>query len=298
MQAILKLCAAGIVIAGAPLGAKADLFKPSQAEQIKLGANAAAEIRKKEKILPASDVRVKLLRSVGQKLVASYGDKKSPWKFSFDVIQSKEVNAFALPGGPIFFYTGILDQMETVDELAGILGHEIQHVRKEHWARQYAEQQKQGLGLTALILLGGLDRKTAGIINVGADLLINSKYSRRHETQADDGGFSIMVRGGYNPQGIVNVFQKLGALGGSKPPEFLSSHPSDKNRVKRLTEKINKLRVKVPMMVPLPFRTKAMDNAANKTAPEKLTGRRISSILPIACGCGPGHTLRVQKRTW
>src|SRR5690349_21378268 len=115
----------------------ADAFKPSKADQVKLGKQAADELRKKEKVLPRSDSRAVKLREVGNKILAQMDLKGQPWEFSFDVIQSKEVNAFALPGGPVFFYTGILDKIHTEDELAGILGHELTHVVREHWAYAY-----------------------------------------------------------------------------------------------------------------------------------------------------------------
>ncbi|MEQ1932646.1 MAG: M48 family metalloprotease, partial [Fimbriimonadaceae bacterium] len=118
--------------------AHADMFKPSKAEQVKLGQQAALEIRKKEKILPATDPRVIMLRRIGERLLKSVDDSKEPWKYSFDVVDSKEINAFALPGGPVFFFTGLLNKMKTEDELAGILGHELAHTRREHWAYAYA----------------------------------------------------------------------------------------------------------------------------------------------------------------
>src|SRR5690349_13519148 len=122
--------------------AQADIFKPSVKDQIELGQQAAAQVRKEERTLPDSDPRVRLIRRIGQRLVSlipqSERDKK-PFQYSFDVISSKEINAFALPGGPVFFYTGLLDNLTTEDQVAGVLAHELAHVRYEHWASAYAD---------------------------------------------------------------------------------------------------------------------------------------------------------------
>ena len=207
--------------------------KPSPDQQIKLGKQAADDLRKHEKILPPSDPRVRLLRRVGQRLLATVHDEE-PWEFSFDVIQSKEVNAFALPGGSVFFYTGLLDRLKTEDELAGVLGHELTHVRHEHWAKRVAEENKRNLLLTGLLLFGRANNTTAGLAGLG-NSLYSMQFSRGDENNADVTGFGMMTDAGYNPQGMADVFRMLESLGG-KEPEFLSDHPSDKNRVNRIED--------------------------------------------------------------
>jgi len=173
----LNLVAAVAVIGFSSAAAPADQFKPSKAQQVKLGMQAADQIRKKEKVLPDSDPRVRLVRRIGERLVAASDMKDQPWKFSFDVIESKQVNAFALPGGPTFVYTGLLDKLESEDELAGVMGHELTHVFKEHWAKQYAETQKRQLGLGILLTV---IHANSGIQNLGSvvDVLASTKYSR------------------------------------------------------------------------------------------------------------------------
>lgn len=223
--------------------------QPSPKEQLKLGGQAAQEIRNKEKILPATDFRVRALRRVAQKLLNTL-PADEPWQFSFDVIESKEINAFALPGGPVFFFTGILEKLKTEDELAGVLAHEMTHVRREHWARQYRDAQNRNIWLSAGLLVFGANRDVsqfAGLLNSLVDL----KYSRGHETQSDDDGLRIMIDAGYNPAGMANVFRMLASQGGAKPPEFASSHPSDKNRVKRIEEKSAKFGRSYPPLKPI-----------------------------------------------
>lgn len=238
---VLFLLAAGSAVAG-PL-------KPSFAEQLKLGLKAAADIRQKEKVLPASDYRVKKLRELGAlvaKQIPADELKKKPYQFTFDVIESKEVNAFCLPGGPVFFYTGLLDKLTTEDQVLGILGHEVAHARNEHWARATEDQLNKTVGLT--ILLGALKANDiwykAGDAALTLDML---KYSRKNETQSDDGGYAVVTGAGYNPQGMIDVFEmfrKLKAGGGG--PEWLASHPDDKNRIKRLQDAMTKSKAMFP----------------------------------------------------
>lgn len=233
--------------------ANAQFGKPSKQQQVELGKKAADEIRSKEKVLPSYDERVRLLRSVAHKLLATVDDSKQPWEYSFDVIESKELNAFALPGGPVFFYTGLLDKLKTEDEVAGILSHELTHVRREHWAYQYRDEQQKGLLLNLGLILLKANREAASIANIGLDVLVNLPYSRKHESEADDKGFDMMVKAGYNPEGLAEVFRTLKASGGSKPPPFLSSHPADQSRINHIEDRIDKSGRKFPAETPLPW---------------------------------------------
>lgn len=241
-----------VVALGLSVSAPGQLFgigkKPSPASQIKLGQQAAQDLRKKEKVLPSSDPRVRLLRRVGQRLLRTIDDDE-PWEFTFDVIESKEVNAFALPGGATFFYTGLLDRLKTEDELAGVLGHELTHVRREHWARRYAKQQSQDLALSALLILGRANSDVSNGVSV-LNSLYGMQFSRGDENDADIRGFEMMTRAGYNPEGMADVFRMLGSLGG-KQPEFLSDHPSDAHRVDRIEDLIRKSGKNYPPQTPL-----------------------------------------------
>src|SRR5579862_483972 len=236
-----------------PAPAKAQFGKPTKDQQVKLGLQAAEEIRTKEKILPSYDERVKTLRRVANRMLSVLDAHDEPWQYSFDVIQSKEVNAFSLPGGPTFFCTGLLDKMMTEDELAGVLGHELTHVRREHWAYQYRDQQQKGLLLDLALILAHANEEAADLASVGLDVLINLPYSRQHETEADDGGFEWMIRAGYNPEGLADVFRLLRSIPGEKPPAFLSDHPADNARIQRIADKIKQTgRIFAPQ-VPLPW---------------------------------------------
>jgi len=231
-------------------------LKPSFGTQLKLGKEAAAELRKKEKVLPSSDRRVVLLRELGAKAIAQIPEKERkarPYEFTFDVIDSKEVNAFALPGGPVFFYTGLLEKMTTVDQVAGIIGHEITHVRLEHWARQVEDANKKAAGVTILneIFRGGKIGEVAGNVVLALDQL---KYSRKHEIQADGDGFVVVSGMGYNPQGMIDVFRMFEQMKGKGgDPEIMKTHPDDKKRIQRLEDLIKKSKRTYPAQVKLPW---------------------------------------------
>ncbi|HJP83674.1 MAG TPA: M48 family metallopeptidase [Fimbriimonadaceae bacterium] len=244
----------GLAMAMVAPAAIADPFKPGKADQVKLGQRAAAEIRQKEKVLPASDERVKVLRRVASRLLSVVDDGKDPWQYSFDVVQNKEVNAFALPGGPTFFFTGLLDRLSTEDQLAGVLAHELTHVRREHWAYAYRDQQQRALGLNLLLIFTRANNNVAGLASIANDLIFNLPFSRKHESEADDQGMDMMVKAGYNPNGIKDVFQILAKASGSGgAPEFLSTHPNDKNRIKHMEDRIAKLNRTFPAQRPLPW---------------------------------------------
>lgn len=236
----------GLVLAGllVPSAAMAQDLRPSVAQQIKLGQDAKADILKKEKALPSSDPRVVEVRRIGRRIVEmipTADRKKRPFQYSFDVIDSKDVNAFALPGGPVFMYTGLLDKLKTEDELAGILAHEVTHVQNQHWASAYADNQKRQLGIGLLLGVFGIGRTGTQIAGLVDTLAFSLPYSRKHEIEADDKGFDYMVKAGYNPNGMADVFELLAKEGGGgSGAEWLSTHPDNSRRVREIRERIAK----------------------------------------------------------
>ncbi len=241
-----------LCLALATTGFASDPFYPSQRQQVQLGKKAAQQLRSSEKILPATDPRVVTLRRVARRLLSTFSDPKSPWEYSFDVIEKRDVNAFALPGGATFFYTGLLNKMSTEDELASVLGHELTHVRKEHWAHAYADSQSRNILLTIGLILARANRNVVDFVNLGNEVVFNLRFSRKHETQADEGGLEMMSSAGYNPRGMVDMFQILRDQSkGDKPPEFFSDHPDDKNRIRHIEELIAKSHRTYPGQTPL-----------------------------------------------
>jgi predicted Zn-dependent protease len=246
------LIAAGILLAF-PGSTNADSLKPSKKDQLSLGKRVATDIRKKERIVSDSDPKVVKLREIAKKLIeATPLTKDEPWEFSFDIVTDKSLNAFALPGGPIFFHSALYDKFLTEDQIAGVLAHEMIHIRKEHWASSYADQVKRSLGITIVLVLLRANRTATDIASISNDLLLTLPFSRRHESESDMIGLEAMIKAGYNPQGMADAFKILAeGRKGSKPPEFLSTHPDIDKRIKRIEENIAKQTISFRPQVPL-----------------------------------------------
>ncbi len=220
--------------------ANADIFRPSVGDQKKLGEQAAQQVLQKYRVV--TDSRAKSFERVGRKLVANMPSQdRSKWDYRFRVVQSKDVNAFALPGGNMFIFTGLLEKIGSTDELAGVTGHEIAHVRREHWAKQYASQQKRAAGIGLLLGLTKANQSVQNIAGIGNSLLTLS-YSRNDEYDADKYGLTNMVAANYDARGMIDLFQTLQQASGNKGggPEFLSTHPMSKERIERVEEFIAK----------------------------------------------------------
>jgi beta-barrel assembly-enhancing protease len=146
------------------------------------------------------------------------------------LVRSNEVNAFALPGGPIYFYTGLIDLAESDDELASVLGHEAGHIVKRHSAKQISDAMfKQNI---AAVALGNASRTVQALAGIGLQL-DQMQYSRADESQSDEVGFKYLVEAGYDPDAMASFFRKMGKAtgGGGGTPEFLRTHPVTSRRV-------------------------------------------------------------------
>lgn len=221
--------------------AAADPFRPGIQDQIALGQRAKAQVHEQATVLPSNHPKTVELRRLGESIVQQIPAnerRQRPFEYSFEVIEDDSINAFALPGGPIFIYTGLLDRLTTEDQVAGILAHEIVHIRNQHWASAYADNQKRRLGLGLLLGILGAGGTAFDIAAVADTLLFTLPYSRRHETEADQVGYDMMVAGGYNPQGMADVFRRLLEAGGGSPAEFLSTHPDTRSRVNAIENRI------------------------------------------------------------
>ncbi|HEY8606785.1 MAG TPA: M48 family metallopeptidase [Noviherbaspirillum sp.] len=158
------------------------------------------------------------------------------WPWEVNVLTAPEVNAWCMPGGKIAVYTGLIEKLNaTDDELAAVMGHEIAHALREH-ARERASEQMVASGAlsvgAALLGLGDIGQKGAEFAYMG---LVGLPNSRRHETEADRVGIELAARAGYNPQAAVTLWQKMGQLGGGEPIKFLSTHPTQSDRLSDLT---------------------------------------------------------------
>jgi len=150
-----------------------------------------------------------------------------------NLIGSKQINAFCMPGGKIVFYSGILNVLKlSDDEVAMVMGHEIAHALREHARERIAKSELTNLGASLLGEMVG-SGKYAGAFQVGGSLL-SLKFSRNDESEADLVGLELAARAGYDPRAGVTLWQKMGAANKGAPPQWLSTHPSGKNRIQEI----------------------------------------------------------------
>lgn len=248
--------AAPLLLSAAP--AHAGLISaPSPDQQKQLGDKAAQDILKKYH--EVFDGRARHFNDLGQRLVQALPDQdRRTWDYKFHVLDSKDVNAFALPGGNMFMFTGLYEKLTSDDALAGVTGHEMTHVRRQHWAKAYAKEQERQLGLSALLMLfrggGRIGQTVAGLY----DSLTGLKYSRTEEDEADAGGLDNMVAARFNPQGMIDLFETLNRVAGSgRAPAFLSDHPLTNDRIKNTQKRIASLqgRYSFPPETPVNYRS-------------------------------------------
>ena len=206
----------------------------SEEQEIQIGREAAPKFEKEfGGLYPSARVQTYVDR-VGRTLVASGERQNLPW--TFKVLNSDQINAFALPGGPTYITSGLLFNLDNEAQLAGIMGHEMAHVTKRHSAKQIQRQQFFSGGSLLAGIFGGDLAATAA--QVGSSLVL-MKYSRGQEQEADLAGVEYMARAGYDPDGMVASMEKLESLATSRgPPEFFSSHPKTENREKYLRDTI------------------------------------------------------------
>ena len=209
-------------------------------QEIALGYQSAPQMAAQMGGVSRNAQAVALVQRVGEHLVRQSVAAKSPYKFSFHVLADpKTVNAFALPGGPVFITEGLLRLLKSEAELAGVLGHEIGHVIARHSSERLAKQQLTQ-GLLGALVVGSGDYSTAQIGQVVGSM-INMSYGREDELESDALGIRIMTEAGYDPRGMIRVMEVLAkASGGSRQPEFMSTHPAPENRSAKIREAIAK----------------------------------------------------------
>jgi Zn-dependent protease with chaperone function len=211
----------------------------SREDQEKLGLQAMAEVYKQMPVVPDSSPVTRHVEQLGKRLQKQIPPQFS-WPYQFHVIRQKEINAFALPGGPIFINVGTINAAQDEAQLAGVMAHEMSHVYMQHSAKQATSSKRtiaEILGAAAGVLGGNVlgDLARAGIQFGAGTLLL--RYSRADEAQADSVGAIIMYKAGYNPMELANFFEILNKQGGS-PPQFLSDHPNPGNRTAAIEKEI------------------------------------------------------------
>ncbi len=235
-----------------PTGAQTKIIAPknsySVADDVKLGREAAAEVAKELPLL--NDERVEeYVETIGRKLAAAIPPEfqHPQFRYTFDMVNQKEINAFALPGGPMFLNRGMIEAAKAEGEVAGVMAHEISHVALRHGTAQATKGQKFQIGSVLGQIAGAIVGGTAGsIISQGTQFGLGAtflKYGREYESQADILGAQILARAGYDPREMANMFKTIEGEGGSRGPEWLSSHPNPGNRYDAINREAQSLRV-------------------------------------------------------
>ena len=223
-----------------PLKPGWNMFSPQQ--DVEVGQQVSKDAEKQLPMLNNSRVD-NYVNNLGRKLAAKAPGEKYPYQFK--VVNDRAINAFALPGGPIYINRGVIEAADNESQLAGVVAHEISHVALRHGTNQAS---KASAAQVPLAILGGLlgsNSTGAMLAQLGAGFAVNSvllKYSRTAESQADTMGTQILYDSAYDPRAIAQFFEKIEAQQkGSGPVEFFSNHPSPDNRIERVNQEVTAL---------------------------------------------------------
>jgi predicted Zn-dependent protease len=240
MNRLKVLRSAGVAFAASTLlaattGCRSTNFISTK-DEVRIGRDAAQELARRNRVLTDTpDAR--RVAAIGARIL-EHSDKRPGVPYSFQVIDAKDINAVALPGGPVYVFRGLLDLLGKDDDaLAGVVAHEAAHVDARHSAKQMSQQLAANLGI--LVLLKGRTAQDIGALTTD---LLNLSYSRSDEYEADHRGLSYAHKAGYQATGLLTFFTKLQELekGRDKSPEFLRTHPLTPARIGRVQKIIEK----------------------------------------------------------
>jgi Zn-dependent protease with chaperone function len=226
--------------------------KYSPAQDVELGQKAAAEARQQLPILRDDSV-TSYVEDVGKRLVAAIPPelRHPEFHYTFETVNVREINAFALPGGPMFVNRGMIEAAHTEGEVAGVMAHELSHVVLRHGTAQATKATPYEVGQVAGAIFGAIVGGTLGkVISQGSQFGIGTaflRFSREYEKQADLEGTHIMSRAGYDPRDMANMFKTIEQQGGAGGPQWLSDHPNPGNRFEYITAEAQHLRVEDPI---------------------------------------------------
>ena len=214
----------------------------SQQQEVQMGQQYSAQIAQQLPLINDPEI-VRYINVLGDSIAHVTSRRDLDWHFF--VVNSSEVNAFAVPGGYVYVNRGLIERARTMDELAGVVGHEIGHVVKRHTVKQMQQEQGANIGITLACVLTGVcnNQATGTAINVGATALF-AKFSRGDEAEADEEGFRNVVRAGISPEGLVTMFQTLINERQRSPgtvDAWFATHPLEEDRIADVQRLINTL---------------------------------------------------------
>ncbi|NJN14158.1 MAG: M48 family metallopeptidase [Planctomycetes bacterium] len=220
-----------------PVSGRNQLLYYSEESMSKLGAEAYVEMTGSKDIRISNDpVLTAPLQRVGHAIASAADKPEYEWEFKL-IDDSKTVNAWCLPGGKIAFYTAIYPILQDEAGMAIVMGHEVMHAILQHGNERMSQ------GITAQLIMTGAavglsnhkyKNEIVAAIGAGATVGVILPYSRSHESEADRYGLMLAAKAGYDPEAAIGVWERMAALGGDRPPEFLSTHPDPENRIENM----------------------------------------------------------------
>ena len=222
--------------------------KYSPADDVKLGREAAQQVEQELPLLRDEQIN-SYLNAIGRRLVNNIpAEFRHPeFRYTFTAVNMREINAFALPGGPMYINRGMIEKARNEGEVAGVMAHELSHVALRHGTAQQTKATPFAIGQIAGQIAGAIIGGTAGqVIAQGSQFGLGTyflKYGRQYEKQSDLLGARIMAAAGYDPRDMANVFKTIQAEGGSGAPQWMSSHPDPGNRYQYINQEAQRLRV-------------------------------------------------------
>ena len=234
---------------------KSQLTLMPESELQAMGTQQYQQFLSTSRVISASSNRdAEMVRRVGQRItraVQEYytqngiSDKLNGFNWEYNLVDDKAVNAWCMPGGKIVVYTGLLPITQNEAALATVLGHEMAHATSRHGSQRVLQQNLAQTALTGVAMsLSDMDydkqRAVMGALGAGTQFGVLMPFSRKDESEADAIGLLYMARAGYDPRESIRFWQRMENVGGSQPPEFLSSHPSHGTRIQQLQAEMPK----------------------------------------------------------
>jgi predicted Zn-dependent protease len=259
----VRTCLATVCLGASLLGAPAAF---AQREGVDVGENSAftrlvsaaemeqiadqqyrqtlREAAQQNALAPAGNPQLKRLRAIADRIIPhaiAWNPRAKDWKWEVNLIGSKQINAWCMPGGKIAFYTGILNQLQlNDDEVAAVMGHEIAHALREHARERAGKNAATNIGASLLSSILGAGALGQQVIGGGAQLL-SLRFSRDNETQADLVGLELSARAGYDPRAGITLWNKMSAASKGAPPQWLSTHPAGTSRIAEIERNLPKV---------------------------------------------------------
>ncbi|MGD9716654.1 MAG: M48 family metallopeptidase [Sulfuricurvum sp.] len=230
-----------------PVTNRTQFMMISTDQEMSLGASEAQKVLKTSKLSTDKALQARVKR-IGERIAAVSGRSDFAWEFN--VIEDATPNAFCLPGGKVFFYTGILKIAENDDQIATVMGHEIAHALARHGAERLSMQTSSNIGAqvlaTALNIPAQYQNLYSQAYGITSQVGLILPYSRKFEHEADQIGIYLMWKAGYNPVQALRFWENMARLSRSaqKPPAFLSTHPADEERIAEIREYIAQLPIR------------------------------------------------------